>query len=317
MRKHVILCLTVILHLHCLSQYNNYYFLQGQQKSITYSSNIMVVQFGIGLSNAQKQTLLTTAQVDLLHADWNNIPQVVRLHSRILSRQVLFYPPCDSIPPVDPRVGKGNTGITSDGKDLCLLPPHCCPYNVTQYYDNFEDALNYFLLNTNIRSASKAIITNVSSISGTCEDIFIKIKSTNSINDFSSLMTLYNFTSTDMSSKFGPNVYKISTTREDSRYCVDRSNMLFNSGMCDFATPNFREFIDSLLTTDPYWSDQWNMLNTGQNNGTIGADIRIMDAWSLSKGNNIKIAVSDEGVYLPHRDLVGNLVTGLDLTARH
>ena len=38
----------------------------------------------------------------------------------------------------------------------------------------------------------------------------------------------------------------------------------------------------------------------------------VTDVWSLSSGDNVKVAVLDVGVELTHPDLVGNLILGYD-----
>ena len=56
-------------------------------------------------------------------------------------------------------------------------------------------------------------------------------------------------------------------------------------------------------------SKQWNMKNTGQFGGTIGADISACQAWGLTTsdttalGDEIVVAVIDNGFYLSHTDL--------------
>ena len=68
----------------------------------------------------------------------------------------------------------------------------------------------------------------------------------------------------------------------------------------------------SQTPNDPDFYRQWNYNNTGQTGGTLGADIRLMDAWvkvkSLGiKNNNVIVAVMDGGVYYDHVDLKANM----------
>jgi subtilisin family serine protease len=65
----------------------------------------------------------------------------------------------------------------------------------------------------------------------------------------------------------------------------------------------------SLLPNDTRFNEQWNMLNTGQNNGLIGADIEAPSAWDISTSNvtalsdTIVVAVIDGKFDLSHEDL--------------
>ena len=68
-------------------------------------------------------------------------------------------------------------------------------------------------------------------------------------------------------------------------------------------------------TNDPNFNRQWSIENTGgslQYNGTAGADMEVVPAWSYSKGNGVKVAVLDSGVDTLHPDLLVNLLPGFD-----
>lgn len=73
---------------------------------------------------------------------------------------------------------------------------------------------------------------------------------------------------------------------------------------------------------DPLWKDLWAFENTGQTFkikeketgvvkefvGTPGADIKLREAWSYSRGSrNIIVAIVDTGVYYKHEDLFANI----------
>jgi PKD repeat protein/subtilisin family serine protease len=63
---------------------------------------------------------------------------------------------------------------------------------------------------------------------------------------------------------------------------------------------------------DPQYSNQWHYNNTGQQNGTPGADISLQDAWAFEKGNeNIIVAIVDGGIDYAHSDLAGNMWSGI------
>jgi hypothetical protein len=63
------------------------------------------------------------------------------------------------------------------------------------------------------------------------------------------------------------------------------------------------------VPNDTQYPAQYNLNNTGQNGGIIGADIKAERAWNYttggitSDGDTIVIAIVDEGFYLPHEDL--------------
>ncbi len=80
------------------------------------------------------------------------------------------------------------------------------------------------------------------------------------------------------------------------------------------AEPNFIHDLPEMATpNDPLFPDQWDMQNTGQTGGTIGADMKAAAAWDISTGSSsIVVAVIDEGVDVDHPDLAANMVTGYD-----
>eukprot|EP01029_Cantina_marsupialis_P024669 TRINITY_DN6398_c0_g2_i1.p1 TRINITY_DN6398_c0_g2~~TRINITY_DN6398_c0_g2_i1.p1 ORF type:complete len:1210 (-),score=31.22 TRINITY_DN6398_c0_g2_i1:253-3882(-) len=61
-------------------------------------------------------------------------------------------------------------------------------------------------------------------------------------------------------------------------------------------------------TNDPRFGDQWHYHNTGQNNGTAGADISLLDAWQIETGNpDVIVAIEDGGIDFDHVDLAANM----------
>ena len=69
----------------------------------------------------------------------------------------------------------------------------------------------------------------------------------------------------------------------------------------------------SLVPNDPYFNSQWNMMNTGQGGGLVGADIDATDAWAINhnnvtaNGDSVVVAIIDgdqtQGFDITHEDL--------------
>lgn len=65
------------------------------------------------------------------------------------------------------------------------------------------------------------------------------------------------------------------------------------------------------IPNDPLFPAMWSLLNTGQNGGTAGADIKATQAWNITTGSsNVVVAVIDSGVDYTHPDLAANIFTG-------
>jgi kexin len=71
--------------------------------------------------------------------------------------------------------------------------------------------------------------------------------------------------------------------------------------------------------SDPLYTDQWHLKNTGQLGatgvaGAVGEDMNVEPVWLAAtprKGTGIRIAVVDDGLEIGHEDLVSNIATGL------
>lgn len=62
-----------------------------------------------------------------------------------------------------------------------------------------------------------------------------------------------------------------------------------------------------LIPTDPLFSQQWHLLNTGQIPGSVaGFDTNVTRVWPDYTGLGILVAVLDDGFDETHPDLVGN-----------
>ena len=62
---------------------------------------------------------------------------------------------------------------------------------------------------------------------------------------------------------------------------------------------------------DPLFGEQWALINSGQRNGKVRADINAMEAWDRkTRGSDrVVVAVLDSGVDYMHQDLVNNMWT--------
>jgi subtilisin family serine protease len=82
-------------------------------------------------------------------------------------------------------------------------------------------------------------------------------------------------------------------------------------------TPPQHESAAHLQTTspnDPFYAEQYGLENTGQNGGTVDADIDAPEGWSISTGApTVLIAVLDSGIDYTHEDLSdGRVRTDID-----
>lgn len=88
---------------------------------------------------------------------------------------------------------------------------------------------------------------------------------------------------------------------------------IMNSGYCDIAESNviyLSNITDIVPSQNPLYPNQWQWYNTTNNK----FDVNAKDAWLLSTGENIKVAIIDDGFELNHPDLKDNFEKGYDCT---
>ena len=115
-------------------------------------------------------------------------------------------------------------------------------------------------------------------------------------------------------------IYKVKCNVSDIRELCKRIEAC---GLCKAVKPNtiyktyYPETANLSITTkksnpdgNPYFSQQWALYNSA--NPIL--DIDAQEAWDLSTGSNIKVALLCDGIQLDHPDLADNLLSGYDLS---
>lgn len=141
----------------------------------------------------------------------------------------------------------------------------------------------------------------------------ISIKA-NSNLDVKSLLEKWNFKIER--NEFDKNVYILTSNSYSTDEIFKIVNELQNNKNIEFAEPNFIRLITP-NTSDPYFNSQWAIKNQGYNGGTVGADMKVENAWNYVTGSGIKVAIIDEGVDLVHPDLANNMLSGYDATGNN
>ncbi len=185
----------------------------------------------------------------------------------------------------------------------------------TKSASDVKAALANLNRNKDVIIANPFIVSGEDSIlQGITDHFIVKLKSP---ADFSFLQELATETNTQIikQNDFEPSVYILIADKNSKGNALEMANYFHETRRFEFAEPSFLRIVRSQCSNDPLFNQQWGLLNTGQNNGTNGADINICQAWGITRGRDVvSIAVIDEGVDLNHPDLINNLLPGFDAT---
>ena len=128
----------------------------------------------------------------------------------------------------------------------------------------------------------------------------------------------------------GDKGFILKTLNGNPKSSMDLSNDYFETGLFEYAEPNFAYPDFCLLNADPNdsrYGSQWPLKNTGQTavswpfggvvgdagsyNGIAGSDMKVNLAWDYTTGStSVEVAVFDTGIDSTHPDLRANVLTG-------
>jgi serine protease len=94
----------------------------------------------------------------------------------------------------------------------------------------------------------------------------------------------------------------------DRTKTVQVANRIKETEHVIWSNPNFVQVV-KFLQADPLYNSQYHLNNTGQTGGTNNVDINAPEAWSITTGCNIRVAVIDNGVEA-HPDLDPRITAG-------
>lgn len=136
-------------------------------------------------------------------------------------------------------------------------------------------------------------------------NFYVKLKSPETVSLLEEMAAEYHIDIVGCN-EYMPLWYTLSCTNSSLLSSIDAANAFYESGLFELSEPEF-SYYDLAQSNDTYYSLQWGINNTGQYNVGTGIDINVQDAWEVTKGRGIKIAVYDQGIELTHPDLANNI----------
>ncbi len=170
-------------------------------------------------------------------------------------------------------------------------------------YLNEVTALNK---KTNVVLASPSFKDAEGKTIGLSNNFSVKLKSEEDVNILYKKVKQFNLEVLGQN-KYLPLWYTVSCTKNSKSNALVLANLFYETGLFEYVEPAFM-IHGSTDSIDPLFANQWGLKNTGQNgNEYIGIDIKTEDAWPVSKGDDIKVAIFDTGFQLDHPDLATNV----------
>lgn len=164
-----------------------------------------------------------------------------------------------------------------------------------------QEALNQFKKNPTIKQVIPNFITPIGKGVGMSDYFYVKLKD---ISDYEKLVSVAGRHKSIIieQNKFMPLWFTLRCTEETKENTLDVANSIFESGLFSSAVPDFLHD-DLFCANDDDFNQLWG-LNNSQN---PNVDINICDAWNITEGNGVNVAVLDQGIELTHNDLQNNI----------
>lgn len=102
--------------------------------------------------------------------------------------------------------------------------------------------------------------------------------------------------------QFMPLWYTLKITKNTVGNTLEVANQFFETGLFASSQPDFLSD-DRFCSNDPMFGSLWGLNNTSNPNH----DINICQAWNITQGANVNVAVLDQGIFKTHIDLHSNI----------
>lgn len=107
------------------------------------------------------------------------------------------------------------------------------------------------------------------------------------------------------------NEYTLKVDEASGLSTIEIANIYYENDLTRWSIPDHYTLTVDYSIQDPYFDNQWHLKNTGQGGGVNDVDINIniIDAWDISLGEGINIAMAEKGAVNPdHEDIDNNLI---------
>lgn len=183
--------------------------------------------------------------------------------------------------------------------------------SIVDNYQTYDSIVSSISSIKNVTNVSYGYTTLNDEKVGVTNKVYVKPHSTDDLHKLKNIVTFYGYEIIGLDPYIN-SIYTLGVTDSSTVNTIDFANILYDTGLFEFSEPEFNLHI-SLNSNDGYYGDQWGLNNTGQHGEQYsGIDIKIEDAWELSTGEGINVAIFDQGFELDHPDLIQNANVNYD-----
>jgi len=136
---------------------------------------------------------------------------------------------------------------------------------------------------------------------------FVELKSANDFNKLQAMADQYKIEIVGYN-EFLPLWFTLSCSYSSTLNAIEAANLFYTSGEFACSEPNFcfRALAES---GDALYEKQWALDKDNVGLETSDVDINVEEAWEVTKGAGVTVAVFDNGVATTHPDLIDNICT--------
>lgn len=167
---------------------------------------------------------------------------------------------------------------------------------------DFFQKINTLKQNENINHVSLFFKDSNSTSIGTSNIFYVKLKTT---TDYSILQQITNQKNVQIIKQmpYLPEWYVLALKKETIGNSIDLSNYFYETGYFADVDPAFMFDFKNYCSNDTNFGNLWGLNNPVNQD----IDINACQAWGLSQGSGINIAVIDTGIDIDHNDLQSNI----------
>jgi hypothetical protein len=136
---------------------------------------------------------------------------------------------------------------------------------------------------------------------GMSDYFYIKLKNSNDLTLLQNLALQKNVQIVEQN-QFMPLWYTLKCKKKTIGSTLEIANYFFETGNFASAVPDFLSD-DLVCSNDPQFGSLWGLNNTAN----PSVDINACQAWGITQGNGVTVAVLDQGIQLTHQDLSANI----------